>query len=355
VARAAAQALKNGSTFGAPTEAEVRLGTLVQEAFPSMERMRFVSSGTEACMSALRLARGCTGRRLIVKFAGAYHGHSDGLLVAAGSGAATFGHPTSAGVPEEIAKLTLVLPYNDLDALEDCFQKHGKDIAAAIVEPVAGNMGVVEPEEPFLRLLRRLTEQSGALLIFDEVITGFRLAWGGAQEHFKIKPDLTCLGKILGGGFPVGAFGGPRRFMDQLAPLGPVYQAGTLSGNPVAMAAGAAALSELKRARPYKALQEKTRKLTEGIKSAARRHAWDITLNSTGSLFTVFFTAQAVTGYASAQASNTRLYAQFFHGLLKRGVYFPPAQWEAAFLSTAHTEADLKKTLDAVDQAFGEM
>ncbi|MBI4396995.1 MAG: glutamate-1-semialdehyde 2,1-aminomutase [Elusimicrobia bacterium] len=355
VIRAAGNALKNGSSYGAPAEVEVRAAAMVREAFPSMERVRFVSSGTEACMSALRLARGYTGRRYIVKFAGCYHGHSDGLLVSAGSGAATFGHPTSAGVPPEVARLTIVLPYNDESAVESAFRKWGKEIACVIVEPVSGNMGVVAPEMSFLCALRRLTKKHGALLIFDEVITGFRLSLGGAQALFGLRPDLTCLGKIVGGGFPVGAFGGPRRIMEKLAPLGPVYQAGTLSGNPVAMAAGCAVLAELKKARPYGRLREKTRTLAEGIRESGRRRGQKIVVNSMESLFTVFFTDRPVTDFASALRCDTRRYARFFHGLLKRGVYFPPAQFEAAFVSAAHQGKDIRKTLAAVDDVFREM
>ncbi len=351
--RGAAQAaLAKGSTFGAPTPSEIQLAALVREAFPSLERMRFVSSGTEACMSALRLARGHTGRSLIAKFAGGYHGHADGLLVAAGSGALTFGHPSSGGVPEETARLTLVLPYNDAPALRRAFQKHGRKLAAVIVEPVAGNMGLVPGTPEFLGELRSLTEKHGTVLIFDEVISGFRLAWGGAQERFKIRPDLTCLGKILGGGFPVGAFGGRRRIMEKLSPLGPVYQAGTLSGNPVAMAAGAALLEALKKARPYARMEALAHELARGIRSLARRHGQAVTVNQLGSLFTVFFTRGPVTDYASALKADAKRYGRFFHGLLRHGVYFPPAQWEAAFLSAAHGPKDIEKTLAAVDRVF---
>ncbi len=352
VRRAAQAALAKGSTFGAPTPSEVRLAALVREAFPSLERMRFVSSGTEACMSALRLARGHTDRPLIAKFAGGYHGHADGLLVAAGSGALTFGHPSSGGVPKETARLTLVLPYNDAPALRRAFQKHGRKLAAVIVEPVAGNMGLVPGTPEFLGELRSLTEKHGTVLIFDEVISGFRLAWGGAQERFKIRPDLTCLGKILGGGFPVGAFGGRRRIMEKLSPLGPVYQAGTLSGNPVAMAAGAALLEALKKARPYARMEALAQELARGVRSLARRHGQTVTVNQLGSLLTVFFANGPVTDYASALKADAKRYGRFFHGLLKRGVYFPPAQWEAAFLSAAHGPKDIEKTLSAVDRVF---
>jgi glutamate-1-semialdehyde 2,1-aminomutase len=355
VVRAAEKTLRRGSTFGAPTEAEVRLAALVQKAFPSMERMRFVSSGTEACMSALRLARGATGRPLIVKFAGCYHGHSDGLLVAAGSGATTFGHPTSAGVPREMARLTLVLPFNDEAAVQRAFRTHGRSIAAVILEPVVGNMGVVPGSVRFLSALRALTRKNGSVLIFDEVITGFRLARGGAQEYLGVRPDLTCLGKIVGGGFPVGAFGGARRLMENLSPLGPVYQAGTLSGNPVAMAAGAALLEEIQRRPPYARLRAMTEELVRGLHALARKHGHAVTINAVESMFTVFFTASPVTDYASAMKSDAKRYARFFHGLLRRGVYFPPAQFEAAFVSAAHTERHIERTLAAASESFREL
>jgi glutamate-1-semialdehyde 2,1-aminomutase len=346
------RAMARGFSFGSSTEGELELASLVREAFPSMERMRFVSSGTEACMSALRLARGYTGRSFVVKFAGGYHGHSDGLLVSAGSGALTYGHPTSAGVPQEIARLTLVLPYGDLGAAEALFRRLGKKIAAVIVEPVAGNMGVVVPSTQFLSGLRKITKRTGSLLIFDEVITGFRLAWGGAQSVFGVIPDITCLGKILGGGFPVGAFGGPRRVMEKLTPLGPVYQAGTLSGHPVAMAAGAAALKTLRRTDPYERLQSLTQSLVEGLYEVANRRGVEIIVNSFGSLFTVFFTDRPVTDEASARLSNVKKYAQFFHGMLKGGIYLPPAQFESAFVSAAHTSADIEKTILVADSVF---
>lgn len=351
-AAAAARALRRGSTFGAPCEAEVRLAELVQEAFPSMERMRFVSSGTEACMSALRLARGHTRRPLVAKFAGCYHGHSDGLLVAAGSGATTFGHPTSAGVTGACARQTLVLRYNDTSSVDGAFRRWGRQLAAVIVEPVAANMGVIVPKPSFLEGLRRWTRKTGALLIFDEVVTGFRVAWGGAQERFGVRPDLTCLGKIVGGGLPVGVFGGPRRIMEKLAPLGPVYQAGTLSGNPVAMAAGEATLAALKAKPPYARLRALTETLAGGVRALARRHGQAVAVNDFESMFTVFFNGGRVGDYASALKSDAKKYARFFHGLLDNGVYFPPAQYEAAFLGAAHTEADVERTLKAVDKVF---
>jgi glutamate-1-semialdehyde 2,1-aminomutase len=350
--RAAERALRKGSSFGAPTEAEHRLAEKVKNAFPSLERMRFVSSGTEACMSALRLARGHAGRPLVVKFAGGYHGHSDGMLTAAGSGALSFGRPDSAGVPDDVARLTLVLPYNDADALRRAFRKRGRKIAAVIAEPVAANMGVVAPSEDFLSALQDVPREHGALLIFDEVVTGFRLALGGAQSLFGVRPDLTCLGKILGGGFPAGAFGGRSAVMKKLAPEGPVYQAGTLSGNPVAMAAGAAVLRSLEKTPPYRRLAAGALALAEGLRRAARRRGVAVTVNQVGSMFTVFFTDGPVTDLDSAKKSDARLYARFFHGLLKRGVYFPPAQFEAAFVSAAHGPGHIEETLRAADAAF---
>ncbi len=355
VAASSMKAMYNSSSFGAPTACEVELASLVQKAFPSMERMRFVSSGTEACMSALRLARGFTKRKLVLKFTGCYHGHSDCLLVSAGSGAATFGQPNSAGVPEEFTRLTCVLPYNNIPALESFFKKHGNDLAAVIVEPVAGNMGAVAPDLSFLHTLRQLTKEYESVLIFDEVITGFRLSWGGAQGLFKIKPDLSCLGKIIGGGFPVGAFGGRQDIMEQISPLGPVYQAGTLSGNPVAMTAGLTVVSLLKKLNPYQKLEQTTHTLVKGIQKSAQAHNVPITINTIGSMFTVFFTNVPVTDYASAEKSNTQLYAKFFQGLLKKDIYFPPAQFESAFVSTTHTPADIQKTIEAMDQTFHEI
>lgn len=344
--------VENGSSFGAPIAAEAELAALVQDAFPTVEKVRFTSSGTEACLSALRLARGVTGRPLIIKFAGCYHGHADGLLVAAGSGALTFGHPTSAGVPPEVARLTLVIPYNDPAALEKAFQKWGPKIAAVIVEPVAGNMGVVSPRPDFLDALERLPRRNGSLLIVDEVMTGFRLSWGGAQRLLALRADITCFGKILGGGLPVGGLGGPRRIMDRLAPLGAVYQAGTLSGNPVAMAAGLATLHQLKIEPPYKALRDKTDHLVHGFRALARKHHREITVNAVESMFTVFFARGPITDLRSAEKADTKTYARFFHGLLEHGVYFPPSQFEAAFVSTAHGPAVIERTLAAVDAVF---
>jgi glutamate-1-semialdehyde 2,1-aminomutase len=355
VVAAARRALERGSSFGAPSSLELDLARLVRESYPQVDLLRFTSSGTEACLSALRLARGYTGRSLIVKFAGCYHGHGDSLLVSAGSGALTLGHPTSDGVPKELARLTIVLPYNDPAALVHAFKKWGKNIAAAIVEPVVGNMGVVVPTSEFQKALRRVPREHGALLIVDEVMTGFRLARGGAQELLGLRADITCFGKIIGGGFPVGAFGGTKRIMEKLAPLGPVYQAGTLSGNPVAMAAGAATLSILKSHPPYPMLRDRTDDLVQGIRAVARRRNAAVTVNAVGSMFTVFFATGPVTDLVSAQKSDTLAYGKFFHGLLKRGVYFPPAQFEACFVSAAHTLQDIEKTLIAADAAFREV
>lgn len=355
VVDAARRTLQKGSSFGAPSPLELELAQRVQTVYPRVEQIRFTSSGTEACLSALRLARGYNGRSMIVKFAGCYHGHGDSLLVAAGSGALTLGHPTSAGVPPELARLTVVLPYNDPAALKAAFAQWGPRIAAVIVEPVVGNMGVVAPSGPFLAALRSVPRRHGALLIVDEVMTGFRLAPGGAQELLGLQADITCFGKIIGGGFPVGAFGGRKNIMQKLAPLGPVYQAGTLSGNPVAMAAGAATLDLLRRRPPYTLLRDRTDALVRGLRERARRHGRDVTVNAVGSMFTVFFAKGPVTDLASAEKSDAKLYARFFHGLLERGVYFPPAQFEAAFVSAAHSARDIDKTIAAVDRVFRDL
>jgi len=349
------EAVLNGTSFGAPTELEVLLAEEIIDSFPSIEMIRFVNSGTEAVMSAVRLARAFTKRKIIVKFEGCYHGHSDSMLVSAGSGALTFGVPSSPGVPEEIAGLTLVLPYNSIEMVKDLFSKKGEEIACVVVEPVAGNMGVVLPERGFLETLREETKKHGALLIFDEVITGFRVCEGGAQEFFNIKPDLTCLGKIIGGGLPVGAYGGRREIMEMVAPVGPVYQAGTLSGNPLAMTAGLETIRILKKEMPYKSLEEKTRKLCEEISRILKEKGIPHTVNQIASMFTIFFTSQKVKDLSSAKSSDTKLFSRFFHALLKRGVYLPPSQFEAVFLSTAHTDEDLEKIIKAVEESTKEI
>ena len=354
VVAAIQDAATRGTSYGAPTESEIELGRFVQQAFPSIDLVRFVSSGTEATMTALRLARAFTRRGVILKFDGGYHGHADGLLVKAGSGPLTLGQPDSPGVPREAAAQTLSVPYNDVAAVRDAFDAHPGQIAAVIVEPVAGNMGVIPPEPGFLEHLRSLTRQHGALLIFDEVITGFRVALGGAQERFRITPDLTCLGKIVGGGLPVGAYGGRREIMEMVSPLGPVYQAGTLSGNPLAMAAGLATLRLLTEPGVYDHLERLSARLVDGMGEAAREAGVAYSANRVGSMFTGFFTSDPVTDYASARRSSTRRYARFFHAMLERGVYLAPSQFEAGFMSLAHAEADVEATLKAAAASFAE-
>jgi glutamate-1-semialdehyde 2,1-aminomutase len=352
VTSAVSRTAKRGLSFGAPTELELELGLLIQKAFPSMARMRLVSSGTEAVMSAIRVARAATQREVIVKFAGCYHGHVDSLLVKAGSGALTLSTPDSAGIPAALAQRTRILPYNDIEAARDLFRREGQSIAAVIVEPVAANMGVVLPRPGFLEELRALTTTHSSLLIFDEVITGFRVAFGGIQTLQKITPDLTCLGKIVGGGMPLAAYGGRRDIMEWVAPLGPAYQAGTLAGNPVAVSAGIATLSTLKTRSPYKALDQLTRWFTEEIEETAREIGLSIRINRIGSLWTLFFNNAPVVDLVSVQRSNSALYATFFHQLLERGVYFPPSAFEAAFITTAHTKSVLKKALAAIEKTF---
>jgi glutamate-1-semialdehyde 2,1-aminomutase len=354
VVKAIQQAAERSASFGASTGAEADLAELVIAAMPSMEKVRFVSSGTEATMSAIRVARAFTNRRYVIKFEGCYHGHSDGLLVKAGSGLATFGLAGSAGVPEEIAHWTLPLPFNDLAAVEEAFAKHQDDIACVIVEPVVGNMGCVPPAPGYLEGLRRITQESGSLLIFDEVMTGFRLALGGAQEAFGIDPDLTCLGKIIGGGLPCAAFGGKARMMNLLAPLGPVYQAGTLSGNPLAMAAGAATLRYLAahKAEVYAGLDKVTAAVAQGIAAAARDAGIGVQTNRVGSMVTWFFTGRPVTDFATAATSDTEAFGRFHRAMLDQGVWLPPSQFEAAFLGTAHTAADIDFTVAAARKAF---
>ncbi|HEV8337505.1 MAG TPA: glutamate-1-semialdehyde 2,1-aminomutase [Candidatus Polarisedimenticolia bacterium] len=352
---AVTEAMQLGTSFGAPTEAEVEMARALTEAIPSMRKVRLVSSGTEATLSTVRLARAATGRDLIVKAEGCYHGHVDALLVAAGSGVATLGIPGTPGVPREVAAQTLVVPYNDSSALEEVFQRHGERIALLILEPVAGNMGVVIPQKGYLGTARELTRRYGSLLALDEVITGFRLLYGGVQSLFGIEPDLTTLGKVIGGGFPVGAYGGRADLMDRIAPAGPVYQAGTLSGNPIAMRAGLTTLQLLKRLDPYPRLEQLGKSLAAGLAAGAREAGIPLTVNVFGSMLTPFFTAAPVTDFRSAARSDVTRYAEFFRKMLQRNIYLPPGQYEALFLSTAHGESDLDRTLSAAREAFAEM
>ena len=352
VVEAVREAARHGTSYGAPCALEVELAERVVRAVPSVEKVRFVSSGTEATMSALRVARGFTGRRKILKFDGCYHGHADSLLVSAGSGVATLGIPGSPGVPEGTVADTLVAPFNDVAAVEAVVAAHGKDLAAVIVEPVCGNMGTVAPRPGYLEALREISRKNGTILVFDEVMTGFRLALGGAQQLYGIAPDLTCLGKILGGGLPAAAYGGRADLMATVAPEGPVYQAGTLSGNPLAMAAGAALLDLLARPGTYEALEARSARLEEGLRRGARDAGAAVTVNRVGSMITVFFCAGPVTDYATAKTSDTTRFARFFHAMLERGVYLPPAQFEAAFVSLAHGEAEIDATVAAAAAAF---
>ena len=355
VVKALKQAVERGTSYGAPTELEITLARMISSAMPSLEMMRFVSSGTEAAMSALRLARAFTNRDKIVKFAGGYHGHADGLLAKGGSGLATLGIPDSPGVPSSYARNTLVAPYNNAGAVAKLFERYPQEIAAVIVEPVAANMGVVAPHPGFLTGLRDLTTKFGALLIFDEVITGFRLAYGGAQALYGVTPDLTCLGKIIGGGLPVGAYGGRRQIMEMVAPLGPVYQAGTLSGNPLVMTAGIETLKVLSQPGVYEQLEAKSSALAEGIAKAASEAGINLYIGRVASLLTIFFTAKAVVDYESARQADTKLFARFFQQLLSAGIYWPPSQFEAAFISTAHTDEDIQLTLGAIKTALSSL
>ena len=349
VIAAVQDAAQRGTSFGAPTELETRLAKLVTAAMPSIEMLRFVSSGTEACMSAIRVARAFTGRDKVIKFDGCYHGHADGLLVKAGSGAATFAVPDSAGVPAAYAKLTLVASYNDVESVDGLLQANAGQVAAIIVEPVAANMGVVPPQPGFLQALRERADAHGALLVFDEVITGFRLSHGGAQELYGVRPDLTCLGKIIGGGLPVAAYGGRREVMATVSPLGPAYQAGTLSGNPLAMTAGIETLSLLSEPGLYARLEQRGRQLEEGLADAAGEA---VTLARVGSLLTVFFAPGPVTDYVSAATSDRERFSAYFHRMLERGIYLAPSQFEAMFISTAHTEEEIDATIRAAAEAL---
>jgi len=352
VTAALKKAIADGTSFGAPTELEITLARMVKKAVPSIEMVRMVSSGTEATMSAIRVARGHTGRDKIIKFEGGYHGHGNSLLVKAGSGVATFGLPDSPGVPTELAKLTLTVPYNDLAAVKEIAAREGERVACIIVEPVAGNMGCVPPEPGFLDGLRQVCDQYGIVLIFDEVMTGFRVAFGGAQQLYKIKPDMTCLGKVIGGGLPVGAFGGRREIMEKVAPIGPIYQAGTLSGNPLAMTAGIETLKLLGRPGVYKTLEKVAGDLERGLRAVAAEAGVPVTFNRVGSMFTGFFTDQNVKDFASAKTSDTSRFGKFFLSMLKNGVNLAPSQFEAAFLSLAHTRADITRTIEAARKSL---
>jgi glutamate-1-semialdehyde 2,1-aminomutase len=352
VVRAVQAAAEQGTSFGIPNPLEVTMARLVCRAAPSVEKVRMCNSGTEACMSAIRLARGFTGRDNIIKFDGCYHGHADSLLVKAGSGALTFGQPDSAGVPAAFTRHTIVLPFNEIEPVRAAFAANAGQIAGLIVEPVPGNAGLYVPKPGYLEFLREITAQHGALLIFDEVMTGFRLAFGGAQERFGLRPDLTCFGKIIGGGLPVGAFGGRAEIMDCLAPVGPVYQAGTLSGNPLAMAAGIAVLEELADGRAYAKLEELGATLESGMKEAAKSAGVAVQFNRLGSMFCAYFAAEPVHNLAGAMKSDRARFAKYFHGMLERGVYLAPSQFEAGFISTAHTMEDIAKTVAAARESL---
>jgi len=352
IVRALEEVIKRGTSFGAPTAREIELAKMIIDAVPSIEKVRLTSSGTEATMTAIRLARGYTGRPKIIKFAGCYHGHSDALLVRAGSGALTFSNPDSEGVPEAFASLTLVAEYNDIGSVEAYLKANPDSVAAVIIEPVPGNMGVVLPEPDFLSRLRSLTRDHGVMLIFDEVISGFRMARGGAQEVYGIDPDLTCLGKVIGGGLPLAAVGGKQAIMDLLAPLGPVYQAGTLSGNPVAVAAGVETLKILFSPGVYEKLNDLGTLLADGLRKAIKDVGLTACVNQIGSLLTVFFGVNHVRDYATATRSDTNMFARYFQGMIQRGIYLPPSQFEAMFISLAHSEAEIQETLTAAREVF---
>lgn len=347
VVRALKKALTKGTSYGAPTAVEVELAELILRAYPSMKKVRMVNSGTEATMSAIRLARGFTGRDRVIKFEGCYHGHADGLLVKAGSGATTFGVPDSPGVPKSYARNTITLPFNDIETVKRTIVKEWRSIACVILEPVVGNIGCVLPKPGFLRALRTLTKQHGIVLIFDEVMTGFRVSFGGAQAHYKIKPDMTCLGKVIGGGLPVGAYGGSKDIMSLVAPDGPVYQAGTLSGNPLAMTAGIETIKELSKSTSYKKIEQNASLLEEGIVDAARRAGVRTRFYRAGSMFCSYFTDQDVYDYNTAKRSDTKRFSRFFSGMLQRGMYLAPSQFEAGFMSLAHSNQDIERTARA--------
>lgn len=355
VTKAIEEAAQRGTSYGAPTVAETELAKLICKLVPSMEMVRMVNSGTEATMSALRLARAYTGRDCIVKFIGCYHGHHDSLLVKAGSGAATFGVPDSPGVPKAVASTTITIPFNDTAALEALFAERGSEIAAVILEPTPGNMGLVLPHEGYLKTVRRITKEHGALLICDEVMSGFRSAQGGSQSLYDIDPDITCLGKVIGGGLPVAAYGGKRQIMEQVAPAGPMYQAGTLSGNPLAMAAGIAALTYMAENKVCEKLESLTAILTGGLEKAAAKAGIPVQIHRLGSMFTVFFNDKPVTDYESAASSNLEAFKVYFHSMLEQGIYLPPSQFETNFLSLAHSPEDIQKTIAAAEVAFAKV
>ncbi|WGO83019.1 glutamate-1-semialdehyde 2,1-aminomutase [Arsenophonus apicola] len=356
IKQAVIQAAENGLSFGAPTAIEVEMAEIINQLIPSIEMVRMVNSGTEATMSAIRLARGYTGRDKIIKFEGCYHGHADCLLVKAGSGALTIGQPNSPGVPADVAKHTLTCTFNDLDSVRQTFAQYPQEIACIIVEPVAGNMNCILPEAEFLPGLRTLCDQFGALLIIDEVMTGFRVALGGAQAHYQVKPDLTCLGKIIGGGMPVGAFGGRRELMEKLAPIGPIYQAGTLSGNPLAMAAGLACLTEVAKPNTHKRLTELTTQLANGLQEKAQQAGIPLIVNHVGGMFGLFFTtASQVNCYQDVMQCDIEKFKQFFHLMLDEGVYLAPSAFEAGFMSVAHSHEDIERTIKAAENAFNKM
>ena len=349
------ECLEIGTSFGAPTALETEMAKLVVDMVPSVEMVRMVNSGTEATMSALRVARGYTQRYKIVKFAGNYHGHADHLLIKAGSGALTLGVPTSPGVPQSIAQNTITAPYNNLETLKEIFAAEGDSIAAVILEPVAGNMGCVPPQPGFLEGVRKLTKEYGSLLIFDEVMTGFRVSLGGAQQYYNVDPDLTCLGKVIGGGLPVGAYGGKREIMEQVAPVGPVYQAGTLSGNPLAMTAGLATLKALKEPGVFEEIEQKAAKLCEGLKAAAEEEGIAVKTTRVGSMFGLFFSDQDIIDFDSVDSCDLGKFTKYFNTMLKEGIYFAPSQFEAGFMSLAHTDKDIEHTIAAAKKAFSQL